>query len=114
MAGLVLFLLPFSLATSVAGEWKSAKIIVMLVIGFVLLCLFPVWERFGASKPFLPWWMLKDRTVFGAVLCIGSLYAAFYCWDLYYYTFNQVVVGLGITDATYMGEVSPPFPSRSL
>jgi MFS family permease len=90
VAGFVLFLLPFSLATSVAGQWKSASIISMLVIGFVILCLFPVWERFGASKPFLPWERLKDRTVFGAVLCISSLYAAFYCWNLYYYTFNQV------------------------
>lgn len=89
-AGFVLFLLPFSLATSVAGQWKSASIISMLVIGFVILCLFPVWERFGASKPFLPWDKLKDRTVFGSVLCISSLYAAFYCWNLYYYTFNQV------------------------
>jgi hypothetical protein len=52
--------------------------------------MFPIWERFGASKPFLPWERLKDRTVFGAVLCISSLYAAFYCWNLYYYTFNQV------------------------
>jgi MFS family permease len=90
VAGFVLFLLPFSLATSVAGQWKSASIISMLVIGFVILCLFPIWERFGASKPFLPWERLKDRTVFGAVLCISSLYAAFYCWNLYYYTFNQV------------------------
>ncbi|THZ23116.1 MFS general substrate transporter [Aureobasidium pullulans] len=104
-AGFVLFLLPFSLATSVAGQWKSASIISMLVIGFVILCLFPVWERFGASKPFLPWDKLKDRTVFGSVLCISSLYAAFYCWNLYYYTFNQVVLGLGTRDATYMGEI---------
>ncbi|KAG9661145.1 MFS general substrate transporter, partial [Aureobasidium melanogenum] len=105
VAGFVLFLLPFSLATSIAGKWKSASIICMLVIGFVILCLFPVWERFGASKPFLPWERLKDRTVFGAVLCICSLYAAFYCWNLYYYTFNQVVLGLNTTDATYMGEI---------
>ncbi|KAG9516985.1 MFS general substrate transporter, partial [Aureobasidium melanogenum] len=82
VAGFVLFLLPFSLATSVAGQWKSASIICMLVIGFVILCLFPVWERFGASKPFLPWERLKDRTVFGAV-----------------------VLGLNTTDATYMGEI---------
>ncbi|KAI5270528.1 MFS general substrate transporter [Aureobasidium subglaciale] len=105
VAGFVLFLLPFSLATSVAGQWKSASIISMLVIGFVILCLFPVWERFGASKPFLPWIRLKDRTVFGSVLCISSLYAAFYCWNLYYYTFNQVVLGLNTRDATYMGEI---------
>lgn len=123
-AGFVLFLLPFSLATSVEGQWKSAKIIVLLVIGFVLLCIFPIWERFGATKSFLPWWMLKDRTVFGAALCICSLYAAFYCWNLYgfpyslvlsvmlieldsryYYNFNQIVLGLDTTDATYMGEI---------
>ena len=40
MAGFVLFLLPFSLANSSGSKWSSAYIIVLLVIGFVLLCCF--------------------------------------------------------------------------
>lgn len=102
IAGFVLFLLPFSIASSTKGGWSSATIIVMLIIGFLLLCSFPFWEKFGARKQLLPWWLLKDRTILFCALTIGSLFVSYYCWDLYFYQFCIVVLDLSIRDATYM------------
>lgn len=101
-AGFVLFLLPFSIASSTKGGWSSATIIVMLVIGFLLLCSFPVWEKYGARKQILPWWLLKDRTIICCALTIGSLFVSYYCWDLYFYQFCVVVLDLSISGSTYM------------
>lgn len=101
-AGFVLFLLPFSIASSTKGGWSSATTIVMLVIGFLLLCSFPFWEKYGARKQLLPWWLLKDRTIIACALTIGSLFVSYYCWDLYFYQFCIVVLDLGVRDSTYM------------
>lgn len=105
MAGLVLFLLPFNLASSVKDQWRNGGNIAMLVIGFLLLCCFPLWEKYGATKGYIPWYLLKDRTLFGCALAIGSLFVSYYCWDLYFYQFNQVVLGMTPTNAVYMGQI---------
>lgn len=102
IAGFALFLLPFSLATSVSAKWESPSIIAMIVVGFCCLVAFVVWERFFAKKSFLPFHLLSDRTVIGSCLTAGTLFISFYCWDLYFNSYLQVVFNLSIADAGYV------------
>lgn len=104
-AGLVLFLLPFSIAGSTANDWASAPIIVMLVIGVACLVAFGLVERFVAPVPFLPWGILASRTVVGACLLDVSYQIAYYCWNGYYVSYLQVVHGTSITTAGMINSI---------
>jgi len=105
LAGLVLFLLPFNIAATETNGWGSHDIIAMIVVGIVLLIFFPFYEKFITPKPFIPWGLLINRTVGGAALTIFSLYISFYCWDLYFSSFLQVVYRLSLTDAGYVANI---------
>lgn len=50
-SGLVIFFLPFDLATSAPDGWASDYIIAMIVVGFVLLVVFGLYESFLAPVP---------------------------------------------------------------
>ncbi|KAF2102359.1 MFS general substrate transporter [Rhizodiscina lignyota] len=101
-AGFSLFLLPFSLAESAADQWRSAHIIVMLVLGVVLIAAFALCERFVSPKPFLPFGLLLSPTVVGSCLLCASYQVSYYCWASYFTSFLQVVNGLSIEDAGYV------------
>ncbi|OCF32227.1 hypothetical protein I316_06141 [Kwoniella heveanensis BCC8398] len=73
--GLVLFTLGFglffvtiTLANSRTARWSDAHSIAQLVVGFVLICGFVVWERFYAPHPLLPFALLRRKTVIGCTL----------------------------------------------
>lgn len=83
-AGLVLFLLPFTLAGSAAGDWDSAHIIVMLVVGIACLLAFVAVEHWVAPVPFQ---------------------IAYYCWFDYYTSYLQVVYGVSISTAGYITSI---------
>lgn len=102
IAGWSILLLPLSLANYAAHSWRSASIIAMLVIGFCLLVAFGIWERFFARKQFLPFHYLVDRTVVGACLSAMTLFMSFYCWDIYFSSFLQVVYNLSVSDSGYI------------
>ncbi|KAJ6134340.1 siderophore iron transporter mirB [Penicillium sp. IBT 18751x] len=104
-AGFVLFLLPFTLAASSAEAWRSAHIIAMLVVGFVLIVAFGFWEKFGARHPFVPWHLLKDRTVIGACLLDASYQIAYYCWNYYFTSYLQVVYNTSLASAGYISSI---------
>jgi MFS family permease len=104
-SGFVLFLLPFSLANSASDQWRSAHIIAMLVLGVVLLILFALCERFISPKPFLPFHLLVSRTVMGTCLLCASFQVGYYCWNSYFSSYLQVVNGLTIAQAGYIGGV---------
>ncbi|PVH80947.1 MFS general substrate transporter [Cadophora sp. DSE1049] len=104
-AGLVLFLLPFSITGYGSNSWTSPSIICMIVLGLILLAVFGVWERFFASKPFIPYRLLLDRTVIGGCLLCASRFIAYYCYDGYYTSYLQVVNGLSISEAGYINNI---------
>ncbi|KAJ5815251.1 siderophore iron transporter mirB [Penicillium riverlandense] len=104
-AGFVIFLLPFTLAGYSEGIWSSAYIIAMIVVGFVLLVAFAFWERYGARKPFVPWYLLKSRTVLGACLLDFTYQVAYYCWYLYLTSYLQVVYNTSIESAGYISSI---------
>ncbi|KAK0122376.1 hypothetical protein ONS95_010617 [Cadophora gregata] len=104
-AGLVLFLLPFSITGYGSNNWTSPSIIWMIVLGLVLLIVFGIWERFYASQPFIPYRLLLDRTVIGGCLLCSSRFIAFFCYDGYYTSYLQVVNGLSISEAGYINNI---------
>jgi len=104
-AGLSLFLLPFSLAASAADQWRSAHIIVMLVLGVVCLAAFVVVERYVSPVPFIPYHLLANRTVLGACLLGFSWQIAYYCWASYFSSYLQVVYNLSISTSGYITSI---------
>lgn len=104
-AGLVLFLLPFSIAASAADEWRQDYIIAMLVVGLVLLILFVLAERFAAPRPFIPYRVVLSRGVIGAGLLDFTYQVAYYCWYDYFTSYLQVVFGTSISVAGYISSI---------
>lgn len=74
--GLSIFLLPFSIVSYSPYGWTSAYIIFMIIFGFFLVIAFAFWERNYAVTPLVPWKSLKDRTILGAALTAGILFAS--------------------------------------
>ncbi|KAE9970187.1 hypothetical protein EG328_006443 [Venturia inaequalis] len=103
--GLVLFLLPFTIAGSAEDGWKEGYIIAMLVVGFVMLIGFGIAERFVAPVPFLPWEILASRTVLGACMIDFCYQVAYYCWHDYYTSYLQVVYNTSIASAGYIDSI---------
>lgn len=100
--GLVLFELPFDIATEAPNGWASGYIIAMLVVGFSMLFFFAIYEKWVAPVPLLNIVILTDRTVVGACLLDATYQLSYYCWNNYYTSFLQVVNGLTIAEAGYV------------
>ena len=103
--GLALFLLPFSLYSYQPDGWKSPMIICMIIFGGLLLIAFALYERYVAPVTFIPFSLLTDRTVLGANILAAVFFVSFYIWDSYFFSFLQVVNGLTITEASYVGNI---------
>ncbi|RYP44566.1 hypothetical protein DL768_008985 [Monosporascus sp. mg162] len=103
--GLALFLLAFSLYPNQSDTWRSPLIVCFLVIGGLLVIAFGFWEKYLAPMTFIPWRLLRNRTVIFTYTMVASLYMAWYLWDSYFYSFNVVVFNQSITHATYIGNI---------
>ncbi|KAG6009890.1 hypothetical protein E4U21_000992 [Claviceps maximensis] len=105
LAGFVLFLLPLTIAASSDDAWRSAHIIAMIILGFVLIVGFALWEKLGAKSPFVPWHLLRDRNVLGAC-CLSACYQiSYYCWASYFTSYLQVVYDMSISNAGYVASI---------
>ncbi|CAO3588871.1 unnamed protein product [Absidia cylindrospora] len=100
--GLTVFLLPFSIADNAPNGWASGYIIAMLVVGFVMLIVFIVYEKYIAPVPLLNYRLLSDRTVIGACLLNATYQIAYYCWFNYFTSFLQVVNDLPLAESGYV------------
>jgi MFS family permease len=101
-AGVSLFLLPFSLYLLPPKGWASPLIIGLVVGGFLLIVAFVLWEAFWAPVTFIPYSLLKDRTVLGACILSFTLFFSYSCWSSYFSSFLQVVQGLSVAEASYV------------
>jgi hypothetical protein len=99
---LTIFLLPFTLAASAPAGWRTGYIIAMIVVGFTLLVLFGLYERYLAQEPFLKHEFLTDRTVIGCCLIDMTYQISYYCWNSYFTSFLQVVSNLTVAEAGYV------------
>lgn len=75
LAGLILLgfafaliLLPFTLAQGADGGWRNDSMIAMIVIGFILLIGFVLYEAFLAPKPIITKRILKNKAFLAAVM----------------------------------------------
>ncbi|KIX07792.1 uncharacterized protein Z518_02446 [Rhinocladiella mackenziei CBS 650.93] len=103
--GMALFLLPFSLYSYQADQWRSPMIICMITFGGVLLILFALHEKYLAPKTFIPFQLLMDRTVFCAGLMFVFVFFNSMVWGSYFFSMLQVVWNLSITNATYVSAI---------
>lgn len=105
MAGWILLLLPFSLASNGRAEYDSAAFIAMIIVGFFTLLLFAAWEKFFARQHFVDYKLIKKRTVLGACVLTGVTNFSFSTWNLYFLYFCTVVYDLSQAMAGYMTQI---------
>lgn len=67
IAGLSLILIPVSLTGSKnSTAWGKGSFIAMVVVGAVLFAAFFIWDAFFAKKPFIPFRLVKHKTIIAA------------------------------------------------
>ncbi|CAI7601861.1 unnamed protein product [Penicillium glandicola] len=105
VGGTILFLTSFNISGNTEGQWKSPKIIGMMVVGFCVLVAFVSYERWVAPKPFIPFHLITDRTVIGACLLDVTYQISYYCWASYFTSYLQVVYNTSLTQAGYISAI---------
>jgi SIT family siderophore-iron:H+ symporter-like MFS transporter len=101
IAVFALILMPLTLAGGFAGtsQWKSAHIVAPLVIGFLTIPAFILWELW-APHPLVPFRLMKDRAVWGPLGIACLLNFAWYMQGDYLYTVLIVAFDFSIKSAT--------------
>ncbi|KAF1850950.1 major facilitator superfamily protein [Cucurbitaria berberidis CBS 394.84] len=92
-------LTPLTIAGGVVTHWGKAKIIAPLVIG---ICFIPVWVlwEMKAPHPMVPFHLLKDRGVWGALGIATFLNFAWTCQGDYLYSVLIVAFNESVKSAT--------------
>ncbi|KAF2015192.1 MFS general substrate transporter [Aaosphaeria arxii CBS 175.79] len=101
-----LILLPITLAKSARGGWTNPSMIAMIVLGFVILVLFILFEAFLAPKPLMTKRILQNRAFIAGVIIhtfnqmassIRNTYFSSYILIIKEWTTYQWTIFLGIT-----------------
>lgn len=100
--GFVVFLLPFTLASTAPHGWQTGYIITMIIVGLVLLIIFGLYEVYLAPTPFLNYKFLIDRTIMGACFLDMTYQISYYRYATYLTSFLQVVYGTDVATAGYI------------
>ncbi|CCF36776.1 siderophore iron transporter mirB [Colletotrichum higginsianum] len=74
----------------------------MLVVGFVTLVGFALYEIYLAPAPFINGKFLLDRTVISACMINFTYQISYYCWNSYFTSFLQVVCNISVSEAGYI------------
>ena len=98
--GFGLFFVTITTANSRTTRWSDAHSIAQLVVGFVIIVAFVVWERWFAPHPLLPFALLRRKTVIGC--CLIALFhpMAGRCAGGYLTTFLMVAANQSTKSAT--------------
>ncbi|KAL4950102.1 major facilitator superfamily domain-containing protein [Aspergillus filifer] len=84
-----LILVPFTLAGGSHEQWKKAKIIAPLIVGVCCIPAWILWE-YWSKHPMIPFKLLKDRAVWGAIGISIMFNAAWSLQGNYLYTVLMV------------------------
>ncbi|KIX01204.1 uncharacterized protein Z518_08929 [Rhinocladiella mackenziei CBS 650.93] len=103
--GLSLFLLAFNIYSYQPDTWRSPLIICFLIFGGLLIIAFGFWEAKFAPITFVPWELLKNRTVIFTYTMAASLYIGWYIWDSYFFSLLVVLFNQTIVHATYISNI---------
>ena len=99
IAVFALILVPLTIAGGFKNQWKTAHIIAPLVVGVLCIPVFIIWEL-KARHPLLPFYLMKDRAVWGPLGMAMLLNFAWYMQGDYLYTMLVVAFDFSITSAT--------------
>lgn len=101
VAGLSLLLIPLSLTGSQNSDaWTKGSFIAMLVLGVLFLAAFLIWDAWFAKKPFVPYRMIKNRTVAAACL-LGALdFFHYSVFSVFFTSYLQVAGNYSAGSAT--------------
>ncbi|KAF5672723.1 major facilitator superfamily transporter [Fusarium denticulatum] len=101
-----LILLPITLAKSAKGGWNNPSMIAMIVVGFVILILFGLYEMYLAPKPMMTKRIVKNRAFIAGVIIhifnqmassVRNTYFSSYILIIKEWTTYQWTIFLGIT-----------------
>lgn len=99
IAVFALILVPLTIAGGVSDTWRTAHVIAPLVIGILCIPVFLLWER-KTKYPLVPFYLLRDRGVWGALGIAMMLNFAWYLQGAYLYTVLVVAFDFSIAAAT--------------
>ncbi|KAB8262943.1 major facilitator superfamily domain-containing protein [Aspergillus pseudonomiae] len=101
LLGLALLLVPIALTGSNnSNAWHKGNFIAMLVLGVVFLISFVIWDARFAKKPFVPYRMIKQRTVAAACL-LGALdFFHYSVFSVFFTSYLQVAGHFNAGNAT--------------
>ena len=99
-AMLTLILLPLTLAGGATQTWRTARIIVMLVIGVLCIPAFAIWELKFAKYPCVPFHALTDRTIISGLIIAIGLNMSWYLQGDFLFTVLTVSFDQTVKDAT--------------
>jgi MFS family permease len=100
-AGFAMLLLPFSLASSSTGKWKTPFIDVLLALGCAFLIAFPFYEKYVAKHPLVPVHYFKNLSIVTAILLITTDSLGFGCSHAYIYAWVTVTHDFTARNATF-------------
>ncbi|OAQ61396.1 siderophore iron transporter [Pochonia chlamydosporia 170] len=101
-----LILLPFVLAKGSQGGWSNPSMIAMIVVGFVCLIIFVLFEVFVAPKPIMTKRIIKNRAFIAGVIIhtfnqmassVRNTYFPSYIFIIKDWTVYQWTIFLGVT-----------------
>ncbi|KAF9877224.1 major facilitator superfamily transporter [Colletotrichum karsti] len=104
-SGLCFLLLSISIYSYQSEGWKSPMIISFIVVGGLLLITFLLYEKYLAPATFLPWQLIKNRTVVFTNLMALALYGSEGLASAYIYSMLVVAFNQSVTNATYITNV---------
>ncbi|KIW29602.1 uncharacterized protein PV07_05408 [Cladophialophora immunda] len=99
IAVFALILVPLTIAGGSTSSWGTAHVIAPLVIGILCIPVFVFWEL-RAPRPLVPFDLLKDRGVWGALGIACTLNFAWYMQGDYLYTVLIIAFDFSIMGAT--------------
>ncbi|KIW99213.1 uncharacterized protein Z519_00876 [Cladophialophora bantiana CBS 173.52] len=99
IAVFALVLVPLTIAGGSSSSWGTAHVIAPLVIGILCIPVFVLWQL-RAPRPLVPFHLLRDRGVWGALGIACTLNFAWYMQGDYLYTVLIVAFDFSIMGAT--------------
>ncbi|KAL2204573.1 siderophore iron transporter mirA [Sarocladium strictum] len=101
IAGLSLILIPVSLTGSKnSTAWANSHFIAMVVVGAVLFVAFIVWDAFFASKPFIPFRLVKHKTIIAACTLSMLDFMHYSLFSVFFPSYLQVAAHFSAGHAT--------------
>ncbi|KAF2086775.1 siderochrome-iron transporter Sit1 [Saccharata proteae CBS 121410] len=104
IAVFALILVPFTVAGGVHKEWTTAHVIAPLVVGVFTIPFFVMWEL-KCKHPMIPFRLLKDRGVWGALGIALMVDTSWYLQADYLYTVLIVSFNESVESATRISSV---------